>query len=921
MKVRATAQVFILITSIGVAWSEAQTSLKPGNLVCEYKTNPLGIDVERPRLSWKISSQERGWVQSAYQLQVATSAGLDSEPLWDSGKVISDASIHRVYDGPALRSSERYTWRVRVWDKQDHASSWSDPAVWEMALLDASDWSAKWITPDRQEDTTRSQPAPMLRRTFTLDRTIRSARAYVTSLGLYEMELNGRRVGDELFTPGWTAYRKRLQYQTYDVTEHLQEGRNAIGVTLGDGWYRGFIGFVNQRNYYGDTLGLLAEIRITYDDGSVAVVSTADADQWKASTGPIRMSDIYMGEVYDQAFEKSGWSLPDYDDTGWEPVRLLDPPSMSLVAPAGPPVRRIQEIRPIAVLLTPDGQTVFDMGQNMVGWARLSVDTADVATGHVITLQHAEVLDRDGNLYTENLRSATAQVQYRLVGNRGPVELEPHFSFQGFRYVAVDGFPGEITLDTLTGVVIHSDMKSTGELELSDPMLNQLQKNIVWGQKGNFLDVPTDCPQRDERMGWTGDAQVFARTAAFNMDVAAFFTRWLADLAADQYENGAIPWVIPDVLRARESGAGATGWADAGVIIPWTLYLAYGDTRVLEAQYESMAAWIEFMKSRAGDDLVWTGDFHFGDWLAYSTNRSDYPGATTGTDAIATAFFAHSTSLVARMAQVLGRADEASEYERLTARIKEAFVTEFVTATGRVAENTQTAYALALMFDLLPEELRASAAKRLADDVRMRGHLTTGFLGTPYLNHVLTRYGYLDLAYDLLLRKDYPSWLYPITRGATTIWERWDGQKPDGTFQSPSMNSFNHYAYGAVGDWMYQVVAGIDTDPEEPGYKHVLIQPRPGGGLTHASASLDTMYGTVSSSWQRDGETLRLRVAIPANTRATIRIPFATTDRTTEGGRPLNQAAGITNVREENGAVVLATGSGVYHFETTRTQD
>ena len=763
MKVRTAApvliNVLILITIIliGAGWSEAQTSLKPSDLVCEYKTNPVGIDVERPRLSWKIRSQERGWVQSAYQLQVVTSAGeLDSEPLWDSGKVVSAASIHRVYDGPSLRSSERYTWRMRVWNQENRASSWSDPAFWEMALLGASEWSAKWITPARQEDTSQPQPAPMLRRTFTLDRKIRSARAYVTSLGLYEMELNGHRVGDELFTPGWTAYRKRLQYQTYDVTEHLREGTNALGVTLGDGWYRGFIGFEDQRNYYGDTLGLLAEIRIVYDDGSVAVIGTDDTGEWKASTGPIRMSDIYMEEVYDAAFEKYGWSLPDYDDAGWDPVRLLEAPSMSLVAPAGPPVLRIEEIRPIAILLTPNGQTVFDMGQNMVGWARLSVDTDhdDVADGHVITLLHAEVLDRDGNVYTENLRSATQRVRYLLVGHRGTVELEPHFSFQGFRYVAVEGFPGEMSLDSLTGVVIHSDMKRTGELELSDPMLNQLQKNIVWGQKGNFLDVPTDCPQRDERMGWTGDAQVFARTAAFNMDVAAFFTRWLADLEADQYENGAIPWVIPDVLSS--DGRGATGWADAGVIIPWTLYLAYGDTRILEAQYESMTAWIEFMKSRAGEDLVWTGDFHFGDWLAYSTNRSDYPGATTGTDAIATAFFAHSTNLLARIAQVLDRADDARTYERLVARIKEAFVKEFVTETGRVAENTQTAYSLALMFDLLPEELRARAARRLADDVRSRGHLTTGFLGTPYLNHVLTRYGYLDVAYDLLLRERLP---------------------------------------------------------------------------------------------------------------------------------------------------------------------
>ena len=872
--------VFVLLAAVpGVA----QT---PVDLVCEYKTNPAGIDVANPRLSWKMPAGLTEWGQSAYQIQVTTA---DGETVWDSDKVLSPESVHRVYDGPTLQSSTRYLWRVRVWDEDNTASSWSERAFWEMGLLDASDWSATWITNAWEEDKTKSQPAPMLRSTFDVSRGIRSARAYVTALGLYEMEINGRRVGDQVFTPGWTAYRKRLQYQTYDVTEHLRDGRNAIGVTLGDGWYRGFFGFVGQRNYYGDTLGLLAQIRIVHDDGSVSVVGTDDT--WKASTGPIRESDIYMGEVYDAALEKPGWTLPDYDDSDWEVVRALEPPAVALVAPASPPVRRIEEVRPIGIILTPDGKTVFDMGQNMVGWVRLNVDTDGVDDGHVVTLHHAEVLDRDGNFYTDNLRGATQRVAYALAEGRGTVELEPHFTFQGFRYVAVDGYPGEMTLDSLTGVVIHSDITPTGTFVTSDPMLNQLQKNIVWGQKGNFLDVPTDCPQRDERMGWTGDAQVFARTAMFNMDVAAFFTRWLADLAADQYDNGSIPWVIPDVLTDLEPGDtehtrghGATGWADAGVIIPWTMYLAYGDTRVLEAQYESMAKWIDYMQSRAGDDLVWTGDPHFGDWLAYNTNRADYPGATTGKDALATMFFAHSSALLGRMARLLDRADDAEEYEALAANVRRAFVEEFVTSTGRVAENTQTAYAIALHFDLLPEELRARAAERLAEDVRTRGHLTTGFLGTPYLNDVLTRYGYLDLAYDLLTRTEYPSWLYPVTRGATTIWERWDGQKPDGTFQDVGMNSFNHYAYGAVGDWMYRVVAGIDTDPAQPGYKHILVQPQPGGGLTSAAASLETMYGTVSSSWTLDGDRFALEVTVPPNTSATVRLPGSSDTTTVRSG-------------------------------------
>ena len=420
----------------------------------------------------------------------------------------------------------------------------------------------------------------------------------------------------------------------------------------------------------------------------------------------------------------------------------------------------------------------------------------------------------------------------------GPETFEPHFTFFGFRYVAVDGYPGELAPDALTGVVVHSDMAPAGEFETSKPLVNQLQHNILWGQKGNFLDVPTDCPQRDERLGWTGDAQVFSRTAAFNMDVAGFFTKWLRDVAADQFEDGRVPHVVPNVLtRPDNPAAGSAGWADAAVIVPWNMYLAYGDRRILEEQYDSMARWVEYERKRAGDDFIWTGDFHFGDWLAYaapSREARSYPGATTGKDLIATAFFAHSTDLLQRTALVLGKREDAARYAEQLARIKSAFRDEFVSGRGRVGENTQTAYVLALQFDLLPEELRPVAAKRLAEEIRERKHLTTGFLGTPYLCHVLSRYGYLDEAYLLLNRDEYPSWLYPVKQGATTIWERWDSQKPDGSFQDSSMNSFNHYAYGAIGEWMYRVMAGIETDESAPGYKHVLIQPRPGGGFTRS---------------------------------------------------------------------------------------
>jgi len=909
--VRPTFALLTTTTSLAVALlapapSPAATPLPTvANLRCEYKADPIGIDVAQPRLSWQLRSAARGVVQSAYQVQVT----LDGKPLWDTGKVASDRSVHVPYAGPALESSRRYTWRVRVWDGAGKASAWSAPASWEMGLLAPGDWKARWIEAAGDEGAKASQPAPMLRGAFAVKGKVRRARAYVTSLGLYELEINGTRVGDQLFTPGWTSYHHRLQYQAYDVGSHLRAGENAIGATLGDGWYRGFLAWRDRRAVYGERLALLCQLRIEYEGGRVETVGTDGT--WKSATGPIRASDIYNGETYDARLERPGWSAPGYDDKGWEAVRVVEAPKGTLVAPAGPPVRKIEEVRPVKVLKTPAGETVFDMGQNMVGHVRLKVRGP---AGTTVTLRHVEVLDKAGNVYTANLRVAKQRVQYILKGT-GEEVYEPHFTFQGFRYVAVSGWPGEPTLDGLTGVVVHSDMPVTGQFTTSNPLLNQLQHNIRWGQKGNFLDVPTDCPQRDERLGWTGDAQVFSRTAAFNMDVAGFFTKWLGDVAADQQADGAVPFVVPDVLSQNGRGSSASAaWADVATIVPWNMYLAYGDTRLLERQYPSMKAWVEYMRRQAGESDLWTTGFHFGDWLAFATTASDYPGATTGKDLIASAFYAHSTDLLQRAAAVLGKKEDAGEYAALLPKIKEAFRREFVTATGRVGENTQTAYALALQFDLLPEALRAEAARRLAAEVRTRGHLTTGFVGTPYLCHVLHRYGYTDVAYRLLNRQEYPSWLYPVKQGATTIWERWDGQKPDGSFQDPGMNSFNHYAYGAIGEWMYRVVAGLELDPGEPGYKHVLVQPQPGGGLTSAEARLETLYGETASGWTLADGKVTVTATVPPNARGTVRLPAATLAGVTEGPSAVAAAPGVKAAAQEKDDVVVEVGSGRYRF-------
>ncbi len=817
----------ILLMSAISNFANAKTQVT--KLVTEYHQNPIGIDVEKPRFSWQLLSDGQNVLQTAYEIRVADfpeNLGKKSKQTWTSGKTESDKSVNVEYGGPAMESMQRAYWQVRVWDNSGKASAWSVAAFWETGILKPELWTASWVTLPDEPKTKTSKPAHYYRNEFSANKKVSLARVYVTSLGLYELYLNGKKVGDQLFTPGWTSYNKRLQYQTYDVTSMIQ-AKNAIGAMVGDGWYRGNIGWQDQLDYYGSQLALLVQLKIDYTDGTSATITTDS--KWKATTGPILESDIYNGELYDARLEMDGWAATGFNDNNWKTVEILNKSKEHLIAPQGVPVKAMEEIVPIEMITTPKGEMVYDLGQNMVGWIRIKLKGQK---GEKVVMKFAEVLDKDGNFYTDNLRAAKVTDTYIFKGD-GEETYEPNFTFHGFRFLKLEGVKQAPALDDITGVVIYSDMTPTGSFTCSDPLINQLQHNIRWGQIGNFLDVPTDCPQRDERMGWTGDAQVFAPTAAFNFDVAGFYTKWTKDLAADQLPDGKVPHVIPDVLKG---GGGSTAWADAALIVPWTTYLVYDDKRILEEQYPSMVAWVGFMQKQAGDDYLWTGGTHFGDWLAFASNRSDYTGATTEKDLIATAYYKYSSGLLAEIAKILGKDTDAKKYAALSENIKKAFIQEFVTPVGRMVSSTQTAYSLALAFDLLPENLVSSAAKYLAEDVKKMGHLTTGFVGTPLLCKTLSAQGYEDLAFMLLNRKEYPSWLYPVTQGATTIWERWDGQKPDGTFQSIGMNSFNHYAYGAIGEWMYTYVAGIKLDEQNPGYKHFLLEPHPGGGLTNADA-------------------------------------------------------------------------------------
>ncbi|MGP4015772.1 family 78 glycoside hydrolase catalytic domain [Saccharopolyspora sp. 5N708] len=801
----------------------------------EHRDCALGIGTATPRLSWQVVTGDPDWSQTAYELE------LDGT----TARVESAEQVLVPWPFEPLPSRTSANVRVRV-ASGEQWSDWSEPSTAETGLLSARDWSARFISPR-----TIGGPAPILTRTATLRSGIAAARLYATAHGVYVATINGNRVGDEVLAPGWTSYQHRLRYQTHDVTALLREGANSLEVLLGNGWYGGRLAWYGQRALYGDRLALLAQLEVTYDDGSVEVIGTDE--QWSATSSGILEDDLYDGQRTDLRPTESTVDA----------VEVLDVEPTGLVAPEGPPVRVTEVLPAVRVWQSPSGRTLVDFGQNVVGWVRLRVRDA-----REVTVRHAEVLE-DGELGVRPLRSAKATDSY-LLADAGAAVLEPSLTFHGFRYAEITG--AEVRAEDLEAVVVGTDLRRTGWFSCSDPDLEQFHRNVVWGMRGNFLDVPTDCPQRDERLGWTGDIQVFSPTASFLFDTAGFLSSWLADLAADQHSDGSVPWVIPDVLHTETPTAAA--WGDAAAVVPWVLYQRYGDPQVLARQFDSMRAWVDKIASLTTDG-VWRGGFQFGDWLDPTAPPDNPFAAKADPDVVATAHLVRSAEIVADAARVLGR--DAEHYAALATRTREAFARHYVTSSGRVLSDAPTGYALAIQWALLPTAAqRRQAGQRLADLVRANGfRISTGFVGTPLIADALTATGHLDLAYRLLLEKGCPSWLYPVTMGATTVWERWDSMLPDGSINPGEMTSFNHYALGAVADWMHRTVAGLA--PAEPGFREITVRPQPHAALTHASARHHTPYGEASVTWRRDGGRFTLDVVIPVGTRATVHLPGAET--------------------------------------------
>jgi len=913
-----------LISLIFLLPATVAAKVTPHELRCEYHSNPMEIGTPIPRFSWKLQAGDpaaRGVTQQAYEIHAAASGSdFQSGLVWSTGKVDSASTDQIEYAGAPLKSRDRLIWRVRIWDQSGEASDWSDPASFGVGLLDPADWTAQWISAKSEEsfvttenvqnfkdDPVRGKlivtPASYFRKEFEAEDVVR-ATVRGTALGVYMLELNGERVSDERLAPGWSAYQRRLHYQTYDVTKLVRNGGNAIGGVLADGWYSGYLAYglltaqeglvtgVDGRYYYGTSPALRVQLELELKDGSTRVIATDTS--WKRSKGPITESDILMGESHDARLEMPGWSSPGFDDSKWEQAVSKTGSNAKLEPHPGVPVRPIEELPSQSVREQAPGVFIFDLGQNIAGVIRLNVKGK---AGDKVTIRYAEMLHLDGSLSTENLRCARSVDTYTLRGDPAGETWIPEFTYHGFQYVELTGFPGTPDASAVTGIVLHSDTPIHGEFECSDPMLNKLYQNMVWTQRANFFEMPTDCPQRDERMGWTGDAQIYVRAATFNADIASFYTKWLRDLNDDQWDYGAYPAYAPRPL-ARPNEHHAAGWMDAGVICPWTIWQVYGDTRVIREHWRKMN---DFMAWRAARDPEMKGavdDCGFGDWLSVGEVKTPIPFVDL-------AYHAYDAQLMAEMAAAIGSPGEAAAYQQRAEQLAASFQNLYLNDDGTLGIDNQTAYAIALFFDLLPADRREAAAARLAGLVRENDNkMTTGFLGTRPLLPALSASGHHDISGILIQQREYPSWGYEVENGATTIWERWNSYIKGEGVHEPSMNSFSHYAFGAVCEWMMADLAGIDR--AAPGFDKVRIAPRPTGSITHASAAMETRHGRLACAWKIEDGKLDVRFTVPPNTEAQVKLPQG--KDATESGKPFPSA---------NDGQEFSVGSGSYHFELT----
>ena len=958
--------------------STASNAFSIANLRCDYLVNPLGIDERSPRLSWTLESEARGARQLAYRIRVASTAqklASGEADLWDTGRVESDQTTHIAYAGKPLTSRATAHWTVELWPTAaahsdvaaslktrtpalDSASVLSAPAHFSLGLLSPADWSARWITHDPEiitrdpaaiEGTLLDPGTPALfRREIDIPAPIARATLYATARGIFEFRANGQRIGEDLFAPEWTDYDKRIHYRTYDLTALLTPGRNALAATLGDGWWTGYVGWQETRARYGSLENsLLAQLEVELTDGRRLTFGTDSS--WTCNTGPILSSDWMMGETYDARREHPGWDQPNFSSDSvshpspvtlhsslpWLPARETAAPNVPRVAQRSEPVRITELLKPVSLTEITPGVFIYDLAQNISGWVRLKLPP--LPAGTKITIRHGERLSPDGTLYVENLRRAKATDIYITRGSpasdvaalakawpsASPASdstagetYQPHFTFHGFQFVELTGFPPGVKPDitTVTGCVTHSATPPAGHFECSNADVNRLWLNGVWSQRDNFLSVPTDCPQRDERLGWMGDAQVFLRTASYNMDVAAFFTKWMIDVEDAQTPEGIFPDVAPRLREGKNfiglgNLGGAAAWADAGVIIPHTLWRVYGDRRIIEKHYGAMVKWVDWIASHnpSGLRLNQLAN-NYGDWLCIPSDTS-FGTHSPMKNLLATAYWADDCTKLAEIARELGRPADAARFTQMFETVRAAFQKEWVQPNGRITTDTQTGYLLALAFNLLPENLRAAALEHLVADIKsLDWHLSTGFVGISHLNPQLTLNGRSDVAYKLLLRDDYPSWLYPVKHGATTIWERWNGWTHKDGFFNPHMNSFNHYSLGSVGEWLFRHVAGIELDPSKPGFQHFILRPfiPAEGTIDHARATYRTMHGQIESAWKRTGSQLAWTITVPANCTAQVFIPGHAT-----------ATDGLTVASRENGFTHLTAPAGRYTFTST----